>query len=121
MSMMVLRAQHQGVGIIRPSYQSFVLPDQRRRVAGGLGAANPKNDRVIGIFNTTGHWVAYLVDRKIDGATNKAKCFMFDPMQKTENYAIIEKSVRGVIEELLELKDAIEYKKIEWCKQQDGT
>ncbi|ETO70439.1 hypothetical protein F444_13072 [Phytophthora nicotianae P1976] len=39
-SMMVLRSQHQGVGIINPSYQEFALPDQRRRIAGGYGAAN---------------------------------------------------------------------------------
>ncbi|ETP29835.1 hypothetical protein F442_21096 [Phytophthora nicotianae P10297] len=120
-SMMVLRAQYPGVGIINPSYQDFALPDQRRRVAGGFGAADPKYDRVIGIFNISNHWVAYLINRNIDHATNKASCFMFDPMQSDHHYKIIEKSVRGGIEELLQLQDSIDYTKIEWCKQKDGT
>ncbi|KUF77640.1 12-oxophytodienoate reductase 3 [Phytophthora nicotianae] len=119
--MMVLRSQHQRVGIINPSYQEFALPDQRRRIAGGYGAANQTNDRVIGIFHIQNHWVAYLVNRKINSTTNKATCFMFDPMQSEWNYAIIEKSVRGVIEELLELKDAVVYSKVKWCRQQDGS
>ncbi|KAG1698396.1 hypothetical protein DVH05_014911 [Phytophthora capsici] len=46
---------------------------------------------------------------------------MFDPMQSEGNYTIIEKSVRGVIEKLLELQDTIFYTKVEWCHQQDGS
>ncbi|ETN19947.1 hypothetical protein PPTG_03056 [Phytophthora nicotianae INRA-310] len=120
-SMMVLRSQHQGVGIINPSNQEFTLPDQRRRIAGGYGAANQTNDRVTGIFHIQNHWVAYLVNRRINSTTNKATCFMFDPMQSEWNYAIIEKRVRGVIEELLELMDAVVYSKVKWCRQQDGS
>ncbi|ETP11575.1 hypothetical protein F441_12931 [Phytophthora nicotianae CJ01A1] len=118
---MVLRSQHQGVGIINPSYQEFALPDQRRCIAGGYGAANQTNDRVTGILRIQNHWVAYLVNRKIISTTNKATCFMFGPMQSEWNYAIIVKSVGGVNEELLELMDAVGYSKVKWCRQQDGS
>ncbi|ETL35261.1 hypothetical protein L916_12579 [Phytophthora nicotianae] len=120
-SMMVLRSQHQGVGIINPSYQEFALPDQRRCIAGGYGAANQTNDRVTGILRIQNHWAAYLVNRNINSTTNKATCFMFGPMQSEWNYAIVVKSVGGVNEELLELMDAVGYSKVKWCRQQDGS
>ncbi|ETI56993.1 hypothetical protein F443_00647 [Phytophthora nicotianae P1569] len=120
-SMLVLRDEYRGVGIINPSYQDFKLPDQRLRTADGFRASDPKNERVICIFHIDLHWVAFLVDRNINPKTMKATCYMFDPMQSSHNYNIIEKSVRATIEDLLQLQDQVIYEKLKWCIQQDGS
>ncbi|KAE8914058.1 hypothetical protein PF003_g2130 [Phytophthora fragariae] len=88
---------------------------QKRSVAKGLGAADPKYDRVIGIFNVGAHWVAFVIDK------NAKVCHMFDPLQSERNYAAIERSVRKVMETVLDLEGKLDYKKIDWCKQQDGS
>lgn len=63
-SVLVLRDEYPGVGIISPTYHGFALPDQKRRVAGGSGASNPQYNRVVGVLNVELHWVAFLIDRK---------------------------------------------------------
>ncbi|GMF28485.1 unnamed protein product [Phytophthora fragariaefolia] len=63
LSLLVLRDQFEDVGIINPNYHAFVIPEQKRRVAGVFGASDPKNKRVIGIINIDRHWVSFLVDR----------------------------------------------------------
>ncbi|ETP15611.1 hypothetical protein F441_09645 [Phytophthora nicotianae CJ01A1] len=120
-SMLVLRDEYRGVGIINPSYQDFKLPDQRLRTADGFRASEPKNERIICIFHIDRHWVTFLVDRNIHPKTMKTTCYMFDPMQSSHNYNIIEKSVRATIEDLLQLQDQVIYEKVKWCNQQDGS
>ncbi|GMF52864.1 unnamed protein product [Phytophthora fragariaefolia] len=120
LSLLVLRNQFEDVGIISPSYHAFVIPEQKRRVAGGFGASDPNNKRGIGIINIDRHWVSFLVDRTI-GEDMTAKCFMFDPLQSKRNYATIEKSMQTVVEHILDLKGKVTFEKIEWCTQQDGS
>ncbi|KAE9058503.1 hypothetical protein PF010_g30971 [Phytophthora fragariae] len=103
LSLMVLRDTYKDVGIINPSYHDFVLPEQKRRVAAGFGASDPKNKRVIGVIHIDRHWVAFLIDRTIGNGAKKATCFMFDPLQSQRNYTVIQKSVRTVIECVLQL------------------
>ncbi|KAE9054460.1 hypothetical protein PF006_g33249, partial [Phytophthora fragariae] len=88
---------------------------QKRSVARGLGAADPKYERVLGIFNVGSHWVAFMIDK------NAKLCHMFDPLQSERNYAAIESSVRKEMEHVLDLEGKLDYKKIDWCKQQDGS
>ncbi|KAE9261512.1 hypothetical protein PR003_g33902 [Phytophthora rubi] len=114
-SLLALRDDYTDVGVISPSYHEFLLPEQRRRVAGGLGASDPRYKRVVGVINLEFHWVAYYIDRQ------QQVCYMFDPLQKPRNYKILEKSVRSVIELILGLKDMLHFEKIEWCTQDDGT
>ncbi|POM58472.1 LOW QUALITY PROTEIN: Hypothetical protein PHPALM_36873 [Phytophthora palmivora] len=113
-SMMVLRDEYPDVGVINPSFHGFASLEQKRRVTGGLGASNSQNKRVIGIFNISAHWVAFLVDK------TKAVCSMFDPLQCDTNYAIFEKIGRRVIEDILQVKGILKYQKVDWCTQQDG-
>ncbi|KAG1690173.1 hypothetical protein DVH05_028380 [Phytophthora capsici] len=120
-SLLVLRDEYRGVGIINPSYHDFISPDQRQRTADGFGASDPKNERVICIFHIERHWVSFFIDRNIHPKTLKASCYMFDPLQSSRNYKIIEKSVRATIEDLLQLKDQVIYQKVEWCTQQDSS
>ncbi|GMF22482.1 unnamed protein product [Phytophthora fragariaefolia] len=84
-------------------------------VAKGLGAANPKYDRVIGIFNGGAHWIAFVIEK------NANICDMFDPLQSERNYSAIERRVRKVMETVLGLEGKLDYKQIDWCKQQDGS
>ncbi|GMF54033.1 unnamed protein product [Phytophthora fragariaefolia] len=114
-SLFALRAEHPDVGVVHPSFHQFALPEQKRRVAGGCGASDPKFKRVVGVLNTDLHWVAFLIDRK-----NKV-CYMFDPLQSDANYKIIEKSVRQAVEGLLDGGSKLLYGRISWCKQQDFT
>ncbi|GMF59977.1 unnamed protein product [Phytophthora fragariaefolia] len=114
-SLFALRAEHPGVGVVHPSFHQFVLPEQKRRVAGGCGASDPKFKRVVGVLNTDLHWVAFLIDRK-----NKVR-YMFDPLQSDANYKIIEKIVRQAVEGLLDVGSKLLYGRFSWCKQQDST
>ncbi|KAE8905008.1 hypothetical protein PF003_g10893 [Phytophthora fragariae] len=75
---------------------------QKRSVARGLGAADPKYERVLGIFNVGSHWVAFMIDK------NAKLCHMFDPLQSKRNYAAIESSVRKVMEHLLDLEGKLD-------------
>ncbi|KAE9264087.1 hypothetical protein PF001_g31436 [Phytophthora fragariae] len=115
MALLTLRDEYPGVGIVDPSYHDFAAMTQKRSVAKGLGAADPKYDRVIGIFNVGAHWVAFVINK------NAKVCHMFDPLQSERNYAAIERSVRKVMETVLGLEGTLDYKKIDWCKQQDGS
>ncbi|KAG2883816.1 hypothetical protein PC114_g20399 [Phytophthora cactorum] len=101
---MVLRDEYPDVGFVRLGHHGFVLPDQKRRVAGEFGASKSKYKRVVGIINTGHHWVAFLIDKEIERTTKKARCTMFNPHQSKSNYDIIEKSIRTVLEELLQLQ-----------------
>ncbi|EGZ08216.1 hypothetical protein PHYSODRAFT_527152, partial [Phytophthora sojae] len=120
-SLMALRDAYPDVGIISPSYHDFALPEQKRRTAAGFGASDPKNKRVIGIIHIERHWMAFLIDRTVAKGTKTATCFMFDPLQSRSNYTVIEKSVRTVIEGVLQLGDMVNYEKVEWCTQQDNS
>lgn len=114
-SLLMLRDEYRNVGVVSPSYHGFALPEQKKRVAKGLGACNPQNQRVIGAMNLNLHWVAFLVDNK------KRICFMFDPLQSDANYTTIETSVRAVVEKILGLEDMLHYERITWCTQQDSS
>ncbi|KAE8913090.1 hypothetical protein PF010_g11514 [Phytophthora fragariae] len=88
---------------------------QKRSVASGLGAADPKYERVLGIINVGSHWVAFMIDK------NAKLSHMFDPLQSERNYTAIERSVRKVMDHVLDLEGKLGYKKIDWCEQQDGS
>ncbi|KAG6582976.1 uncharacterized protein IUM83_05910 [Phytophthora cinnamomi] len=118
LSLMVLRDEYPGVGVISPSYHDFTMPEQKRRIAAGLGASEPKNKRIIGIIHIKHHWVALLIDRTIGSSNKKATCFMFDPQQRRSNYTVIEKSVRTVIEGVLQLGGMVAYEQVAWRTQQ---
>ncbi|KAJ8577837.1 hypothetical protein ON010_g1369 [Phytophthora cinnamomi] len=113
-ALFVLRDEYPDVGIIHPSFNQFAVPEQKRRVAGGCGASDPKYKRVVGVLNINLHWVSFLIDR------DNEVCYMFDPLQSDSNYKIIEKRVRQVVAELLELGKKLLYGRISWCKQQDS-
>ncbi|KAL4157173.1 hypothetical protein PRNP1_006198 [Phytophthora ramorum] len=115
MVLLTLRDQYSRVGIVDPSYHDFAAMTQKRSVAKGLGAADPRYERVLGIFNVGIHWVAFMI------AKNTKICHMFDPLQSERNYASIERSVREVMEPVLDLEGKLDYKKIDWCDQQDGS
>ncbi|KAG6608891.1 uncharacterized protein IUM83_12770 [Phytophthora cinnamomi] len=85
-ALFVLRDEYPDVGIIHPSFNQFAVPEQKRRVAGGCGASDPKYKRVVGVLNINLHWVSFLIDR------DNEVCYMFDPLQSDSNYKIIEKS-----------------------------
>lgn len=101
--------------LLTQAFMIFALPEQKRRVAGGLGASNPQYKRVMGIVNMNLHWAAFLIDRP-----NKI-CYMFDPLQSDSNYALVKKSVRNVVEGILELEGKLAYERITWCTQLDGS
>ncbi|KAE9026008.1 hypothetical protein PR003_g12098 [Phytophthora rubi] len=115
MALFTLRDEYSRVGIVDPSYHDFAAMAQKRSVARGLGAADPKYERVLGIFNVGSHWVAFMIDK------NAKLCHMFDPLQSERNYAAIERSVRKVMEHVLDLEGKLDYKKIDLCEQQDGS
>lgn len=115
MALLTLRDEYPGVGIVDPNYHGFADMTQKRSVAKGLGAADAKYDRVLGIFNVGSHWTAFMIDK------NAKVCHMFDPLQSKRNYSTIERSGRKVMEIVLDLEGKLEYKKIDWCQQQDGS
>ncbi|KAE8900014.1 hypothetical protein PF003_g16198 [Phytophthora fragariae] len=98
MALFTLRDEYSRVGIVDASYHDFAAMAQKRSVARGLGAADPKYERVLGIFNVGSHWVAFMIDK------NAKLCHMFDPLQSERNYAAIESSVRKVMEHVLAWK-----------------
>ncbi|POM72992.1 Hypothetical protein PHPALM_10206 [Phytophthora palmivora] len=98
LSLMALRDEYVDVGIISPSFHDFVILEQQRRTAGGFGAGNPKYKRVMCCFNVDRHWVTFM-----------------------RNYQVIEKSVRRVIEPLLQFEGMLSCEKVERCKQHDGS
>ncbi|KAG6951747.1 hypothetical protein JG687_00013422, partial [Phytophthora cactorum] len=109
-SMLTLRDEYPGVGVISSSFHDFCLLQQKRRTAGGLGAGNPEYTRVIGAMNVGGLLYRQKKVRK-----------MFDPLQSNVNYKTVKKSVRSVMEPILALKDKVHFERIEWCMQQDGS
>ncbi|GMF49148.1 unnamed protein product [Phytophthora fragariaefolia] len=115
MALLTLRDEYPDVGVVDPSYHDFAAMTQKLSVAKRLGAAIPKYDRVIGIFNVGAHWIAFLIEK------NANICHMFDPLQSERNCSAIERSVRKVMETVLGLEGKLDYKKIDWCKQQDGS
>ncbi|KAG2822204.1 hypothetical protein PC112_g11048 [Phytophthora cactorum] len=112
-SLLALRDEYPGLGVISPSFHDVCLLEQKRRTAGGLGAGNPEYARVIGAMNVGAHWVVFFINRK-----NKV-CKTFDPLQSNVNYKTVEKRVRSVMEPILDLKDQVHFERIEWCTQQD--
>ncbi|KAL4159302.1 hypothetical protein PRNP1_005065 [Phytophthora ramorum] len=88
MALLTLRDQYSRVGIVDPSYHDFAAMTQK-----------------------TDHWVAFMI------AKNTKICHMFDPLQSERNYASIERSVREVMEPVLDLEGKLDYKKIDWCEQ----
>ncbi|KAG3092664.1 hypothetical protein PI125_g17064 [Phytophthora idaei] len=114
-SMLALRDEYPGVGVISPSFHDFCILEQKRRTAGGLGAGNPEYTRVIGAMNVGAHWVAFFIDRK------KKVRKMFDPLQSNVNYKTVKKSVQRMMEPILDLKDKVHFERIKWCMQQDGS
>ncbi|KAE9207519.1 hypothetical protein PF005_g12570 [Phytophthora fragariae] len=115
MALFTLRDEYSRVGIVDPSYHHFAEMAQKRSVASGLGAADPKYERVLGIINVGSHWVAFMIDK------NAKLSHMFDPLQSERNYTAIERSVRKVMDHVLDLEGKLGYKKIDWCEQQDGS
>ncbi|KAG2986357.1 hypothetical protein PC118_g7836 [Phytophthora cactorum] len=113
LSLLALRDEYPGLGVISPSFHDVCLLEQKRRTAGGLGAGNPEYARVIGAMNVGAHWVVFFINRK-----NKV-CKTFDPLQSNVNYKTVEKRVRSVMEPILDLKDQVHFERIEWCTQQD--
>ncbi|POM62099.1 hypothetical protein PHPALM_28784 [Phytophthora palmivora] len=104
----MVRGEYPYVGVINSNFHRFSSPEQKSRVAGGLGATNPQNKRVIGIFKNSAHRVSFLVNR------TKTMCAMFDPLQFDANYAITENR------SILHAKGVLKYQKVEWFTQQDG-
>ncbi|KAE8991137.1 hypothetical protein PF011_g18067 [Phytophthora fragariae] len=115
MALFTLRDEYSRVGIVDPSYHDFAAMTQKPSVVRGLGAADPKYERVLGIFNVGSHWIAFMIDK------NAKLCHMFDPLQFERNYAAIERSVHKVMEHVLDLEGKLDYKKIDLCEQQDGS
>ncbi|OWZ18835.1 LOW QUALITY PROTEIN: hypothetical protein PHMEG_0007001 [Phytophthora megakarya] len=103
---------------VNPRFHDFASPEQKRRSAGGLALSIGRI--LIGIFNVGGHWVAFRINKKLGAVTNKATCFMCDPLRSERNYTIIEKSVRTVIE-VIHMEGFVMYEKVDWCTQQDST
>jgi hypothetical protein len=114
-ALLTLRNEYPGVGIVDPRYHDCASMTQKRSVAKGLGAADPKYHRVLGVFNVGSHWIAFMVDK------NAKLCHMLDPLQSERKYSAFERSVRKVMETVLDLEGKIDYKKSDWCKQQDGN
>uniref|UniRef100_H3GPJ0 Uncharacterized protein n=1 Tax=Phytophthora ramorum TaxID=164328 RepID=H3GPJ0_PHYRM len=56
------------------------------------------------------NWVAFMI------AKNTKICHTFDPLQSERNYASIERSVRKVMEPVLDLEGKLDYKKIDWLQ-----
>uniref|UniRef100_H3H661 Ubiquitin-like protease family profile domain-containing protein n=1 Tax=Phytophthora ramorum TaxID=164328 RepID=H3H661_PHYRM len=115
MALLTMRDQYSRVGIVYPRYHDSAAMTQKRTVAKRLGAADPKYERVLGIFNVGSNWVAFMI------AKNTKICHTFDPLQSERNYASIERSVRKVMEPVLDLEGKLDYKKIDWCEQQNGS
>ncbi|KAG3191484.1 hypothetical protein PC128_g10906 [Phytophthora cactorum] len=113
LSLLALRDEYPGLGVISPSFHDVCLLEQKRRTAGGLGAGNPEYARVIGAMNVGAHWVVFFINR------NNKVCKTFDPLQSNVNYKTVEKRVRSVMEPILDLKDQVHFERIEWCTQQD--
>ncbi|KAL4166923.1 hypothetical protein KRP22_012410 [Phytophthora ramorum] len=115
MALLTMRDQYSRVGIVYPRYHDSAAMTQKRTVAKGLGAADPKYERVLDIFNVGSNWVAFMI------AKNTKICHTFDPLQSERNYASVERSVRKVMEPVLDLEGKLDYKKIDWCEQQNGS
>jgi hypothetical protein len=114
-AMLAIKEIYPNVGVINPSYHDLAGLSAKKKTAGGFGALDPSNERIIAIICLDHHWAAYLVDKR------KKVCYMFDPLQHKRTLEVVKASVQNVIEPLLGLKDRITYNKIDWCTQQDNS
>ncbi|ETP48248.1 hypothetical protein F442_05982 [Phytophthora nicotianae P10297] len=114
-AMLALQQMYPKVGVINPSYYDLVGLSTKKKTAGGFGAMDPNNERIIAVICMDHHWGAYLLDKR------KNVCYTFDPLQLKKNLATLKSSMQFVIGPILGLNDRITYKEVDWCKQKDNS
>ncbi|ETL46993.1 hypothetical protein L916_03221, partial [Phytophthora nicotianae] len=87
-AMLALQQMYPKVGVINPSYYDLVGLSTKKKTAGGFGAMDPNNERIIAVICIDHHWGAYLLDKR------KNVCYTFDPLQLKKNLATLKSSMQ---------------------------